>query len=795
MNELTSTALETILGASPFGIAVFDSNLSLIYSNEIADNLFGTKTSLNHAMKCGDFIGCKNRLLNSSGCGHSRHCPTCPLFNAIQSVCRIDGNHTAQQGEAEIQRDLSQPTVWIQYKVTGIVVEGRKMAVVAFSDITSRKQDEDRLRDTLAEIAAIYEHAPIAMVLLDKERRVQKANGFAATFSHRQAESMVGMIGGKAFRCLHHLDSEEGCGFGPACKSCKIRMTVLETFATGVGQAELEAWLPFEKSGISEDRCLLINTAYINLNDAERVLLCAQDITERKRFEMALQESEVKFRLAFDASPDAVNINRQDGTYIEINQGFTSLTGFSKQDVIGKTLEEVNLWCIPADREKLVNSLMATGYCENLESKFRLKDGGVKTALMSARLVPIDNEPHVLSITRDISERVTAEQTRIDLERRLQQAQKMESVGRLAGGIAHDLNNMLGPIIGYAEMLVEDLGQGDPRLDAALQIVEAGTRAEAIIRQLLAYSRKQALEMKAVHVNTLLHNFEQLLRRMLREDIVIHMTLDPNLPQVNGDIGQLEQVVMNLAINAQDAMPDGGELTFKTQSVELDDFYAGQHQTVTPGSYVLLSVSDTGVGMDEKTKSQIFEPFFTTKGKTKGTGLGLASVYGIVKQHGGNIWVYSYPGEGTTFKIYLPMASRTVPVEPPGNLATANTEGNETILIVEDDGHLRSMTRTLLSRKGYTTLLAANGPEALDLIDRYQGQIDLLLTDVIMPGMDGRELAHLIKGRRPQIKILYMSGYPEDVITQKGLLEEALVLQKPFTLKTLSRKIRMALAR
>jgi len=795
MNELTSTAMETILAASPFGIAAFDSNLSLVYSNEIADSLFGANTSQIDAMKCGDFIGCDNRHLNPSGCGHSASCKTCPLFNAIQSVCRIDSDHTTRQGETDLQRDLSQPAVWIQYKVTGIVVEGRKLAVVAFHDITSRKQDEDRLRDTLAEIAAIYEHAPIAMVLLDKERRVQKANGFAATFSHRSAESMIGMIGGKALRCLHHLDNEDGCGFGSACKSCRIRLTVMETFATGTGQAELEAWLPFEKSGIKEERCLLINTAYINLNDAERVLLCAQDITERKRFEMALQESEVKFRLAFDASPDAVNINRLDGTYIEINQGFTSLTGYAREDVIGKTFEEINLWCIPADRENLINSLLTTGYCENLESKFRLKDGNFKTGLMSARLIPINNEPHVLSITRDISERVTAEQTRIDLERRLQQAQKMESVGRLAGGIAHDLNNMLGPIIGYAEMLVEDLGQGDPRLEAALQIVQAGTRAEAIIRQLLAYSRKQALEMKAVHINTLLQNFEQLLRRMLREDIVIHLTLDPSLPQVNGDIGQLEQVVMNLAINAQDAMPDGGELTFKTQSVELDDFYANQLQTVAPGSYVLLSVSDTGIGMDEKTRSQIFEPFFTTKEKSKGTGLGLASVYGIVKQHGGNIWVYSYPGEGTTFKLYLPVASRIVAEDPPGRQATAIAEGNETILVVEDDGHLRSMTRTLLSRKGYTTLLAANGPEALELIDRYQGQIDLLLTDVIMPGMDGRELAHLIKRQRPRIKLLYMSGYPEDVISQKGLLEEALVLQKPFTLKTLSRKIRLALAR
>ncbi len=794
MTELSSVSLETILNASPIGITVFDCDAQLRYVNQIAAQLLGYDSFHQTGMRCGDFFCCINRKTDARGCGFSSKCKSCQLSQAIASVCAVSKDFQTSEGEVELERDNSFVPIWLKYKASGIVVDGQHAAILAFDDISQKKQDENELRKILAELAAIHENAPIAMLLLDRDRRVRKVNGFAAKFGNRPADSMIGMHGGEALRCLNHLNDSGGCGAGEHCSECKVRLAVLETFASKQNQAEIEAWLPFDKIDADEDRCLLINTAYIAFNDSELVLLCAQDITDRKRFEAALQESETKFRLAFDSSPDAVNINRMDGTYVEISQGFTRMTGYTRDEVVGKTSKEIDIWCIPSDREKLVNGLKEKGYYENLESTFRIKDGTLKTALMSARILPINEEQHILSITRDISERVAAEQMRIKLEKQLQQAQKMESVGRLAGGVAHDLNNMLGPILGYGEMLLEDLAETDPRYEAAKEIVHAGNRAGAIIRQLLAFSRKQTLEVKHIDLNRLLRDFKKLLQRILREDIHIKMVLENSLPQIEGDIGQLEQVVMNLAINAQDAMPDGGELLFETRVVNLDESHARKHQVDVSGYHVQLTVTDQGYGMDKETREQIFEPFFTTKEKDKGTGLGLASVYGIVKQHRGFIWVHSEPGLGTTFEVNLPVAHQVGPLA--GRVAEEDEISGVTgtILLVEDEDSLRNMTKILLERNGFYVLSASNGQEAIDLSNTFNEDIDLLLTDVIMPGMDGRQLALEICKRRPETKVLYMSGYPENIISKRGvLLEDTKLLRKPFSRKAILQKIHQAL--
>ncbi|MFP4350577.1 MAG: PocR ligand-binding domain-containing protein [Desulfococcaceae bacterium] len=397
---------------------------------------------------------------------------------------------------------------------------------------------------------------------------------------------------------------------------------------------------------------------------------------------------------------------------------------------------------------------------------------------------------------RFITERKRAEEERARLEERFHQSQKLESIGRLAGGVAHDLNNLLSPILGYSEMLLADAVGMDPRRDSLTAIVTAGQRARDLVRQLLAFGRKQTLKVEPVDLNILLKHFHRLLRRTIREDIVIHMDLARALPPIQGDAGQLEQVVMNLAVNAQDAMPDGGELTIETSAAVLDEAYAARHEGVTPGSYVMLAVSDTGCGMDAETREHIFEPFFTTKEKHKGTGLGLATIYGIVKQHAGHIWIYSEPGAGSTFKIYLPVAGREVSAksEAARTQPAADPGGSETILVVEDNQQVRELTNTILEREGYRVLSAHSGESALVELNRHQGPVHLLLTDVVMPDMNGRELFDKISATHPHMKVLYMSGYTDNVIAHRGVLDADIgFIQKPFVVTGLAAKVREVL--
>jgi two-component system, cell cycle sensor histidine kinase and response regulator CckA len=382
------------------------------------------------------------------------------------------------------------------------------------------------------------------------------------------------------------------------------------------------------------------------------------------------------------------------------------------------------------------------------------------------------------------------------LENQLRQSQKMEAIGRLAGGIAHDFNNLLMVISGYSEFLLERLGPEQPMLRGpAQEIASAAQRATSLTRQLLAFSRKQMLAPKVIDLNEVVTENLKMLTRLIGEDIDLVMIPSGDIGAVKADPGQIEQVIMNLAVNARDAMPQGGKLTIETANVTLDESYARLHAPVMPGEYVMLAISDTGSGMDSETQSQIFEPFFTTKG-TKGTGLGLSTVYGIVKQSGGYIWVYSEPGKGTTFKIYLPRITEVgeAPVVQPAIAAVKREDGMETILLVEDEENLRRLARQYLETQGYKVLAAADGAAAVQICTAHQGPIHLLLTDVIMPGMNGRELAQRITSLRPKIKVLYMSGYTENAIGHNGMLDAGInLLQKPFTLLALKAKVREVL--
>jgi len=371
------------------------------------------------------------------------------------------------------------------------------------------------------------------------------------------------------------------------------------------------------------------------------------------------------------------------------------------------------------------------------------------------------------------------------------QSQRLESVGRLAGGVAHDFNNLLTAITGYSELILEELPPGDRLREDVEEIRKAAARAGALTRQLLAFSRKQVLEPKPLDLNDVVADMEKMLRRLIGEDIKLETALQPDLGTVKADPGQIEQVIVNLVVNARDAMPQGGTITLETANVVLDGTYADQHIAVTPGRYVMFAVTDTGIGMDKETQARIFEPFFTTKGPDRGTGLGLSTVYGIVKQSGGSIWVYSEPAHGTTFKIYLPMVDEEVIATTTSGDAPRTVNGTETVLLAEDEEVVRRLTERILAQAGYHVLVATTGAEALAVSEAYDGPIHLLISDVVMPQMSGGELRRRLAAARPSVRILYLSGYTDPGIVQQGLLEGgAAFLQKPFTAEALLRKVR-----
>jgi signal transduction histidine kinase/CheY-like chemotaxis protein len=379
-------------------------------------------------------------------------------------------------------------------------------------------------------------------------------------------------------------------------------------------------------------------------------------------------------------------------------------------------------------------------------------------------------------------------------ETAFRQGQRLESVGLLAGGVAHDFNNLLTVITGYSGLLLERFQPTDSIHEELEEIRKAAQRAGSLTRQLLAFSRRQVLEPQPLNLNDIVRDMEKMLGRLLGEDVVLQTLLVQDLGIIQADPGQLEQVILNLAVNARDAMPRGGTLRIETTNVELDDAYAEQHVAVQPGRYVMLAVSDTGVGMDRETQSRIFEPFFTTKGPEEGTGLGLSTVYGIVKQSGGNIWVYSEPGHGTSFKVYLPVEAGHETAARNPDRAVLSVRGSETVLLVEDEDVVRRLAQRILEQAGYTVLVARNGVEALQVAERHQGSIHLLVSDVVMPEMGGGELTSRLAPMRRDMRVLYLSGYTDPSIVQEGLLEGGVAfLQKPFTTEALTRKVREVL--
>jgi len=652
-----------------------------------------------------------------------------------------------------------------------------------------------------------------------------------------------------------------------------------------------------------------------------QVLTIFTDITERRMAETALQQSEERFRLTFQASPDAININRlSDGMFVDMNEGFTVLTGYSREEVLGRTSFEIDIWRDPDDRRKLVEGLRRDGFYNDFRATFRRKNGEFGHGRMSARIIRLAGMPHIISVTRDIteqtgtlealrasenllasilrtaptaigvvsnrvfvavndrmcamvgytkeeligkssrmlyvsdedytfvgtekyrqitaqgtgtvetrwqrkdhevidilmssspidpkdlsagvtftaldiSERKRAEAEREKLQGQLLQSHKMESVGRLAGGVAHDFNNMLGVILGHTEMLLLKTKPELPLYGDLQEIQKAAGRSADLTRQLLAFARKQTITPQVLDLNKTVEGMLNLLRRLIGEDIDLAWLPGRKLWPVHIDPSQLDQILANLCANARDAIVGCGKVTIETQCVEIDETYRAGHCEAVIGEYVLLAVSDNGVGIDKDAMEKLFDPFFTTKELGKGTGLGLAMIYGIVKQNNGYIYVYSEPGQGTTFKIYLPRYRGDAAAVAKSEQRAMPGRGHGTILLVEDEPAILKMTETMLCQLGYKVLPAASAGAALVLAEKHGGEIDLLLSDVVMPEMNGRDLAKVLSTMLPGLKCVFTSGYTENVIAHHGVLDAGMhFIQKPFTLEGLAAMIKDVLA-
>jgi PAS domain S-box-containing protein len=643
---------------------------------------------------------------------------------------------------------------------------GTRLFLTNIVDITERKNSDNLLRASEERYRRLFESAKDGILILDpRTGRVVEANPFMTELTGYARDDLVG-------QCLWEI--------GPFKDSaaCKVLFAELKD----------KDYVRYEDLPLQTRDGLAVEVEFVSnvylVND-ERVIQCnIRDISVRKR-----TENELRLRnRAIEAVSQGILITdsgEPDCPIIYASPGFTRLTGFESDEVLGRNCRFLQGPRTDPIQVSILRDAIRSGESCTVELLNLRKDG-----------TPFWNNLAV-SPVKDSGGRVThyvGVQTDVTARRKLEaqylQAQKMEAVGRLAGGVAHDFNNLLSVILSYAELIGSDLKIDEPLRADIEEIRTAGLRATDLTRQLLAFSRQQVLDTKVLSLNQSLAGMEKLLARLIGADIEVTILPASGLGNVKADPGQVEQIIMNLAVNARDAMPQGGKLTIETANVELDDDYARSHHDVRTGPHVMMAVSDTGTGMDRDTLARIFEPFFTTKGQGKGTGLGLATVFGIVKQSGGHIFVYSEPGKGSTFKIYFPRVGAVVEALSSPDNALAPERSGATILLVEDEDQVRNLARTILRRQGYVVLDAPNGGEALLICEQHGGNVDLLLTDVVLPRMSGRQLAERLAPIRPAMKVLYMSGYTDDAILQHGIIDSGVAfLQKPFTPTSLVRKV------
>jgi two-component system cell cycle sensor histidine kinase/response regulator CckA len=669
-----------------------------------------------------------------------------------------------------------------------------------FHDLLSLNALPQALRGLVAlvflfDLYTIYQHLLIFRI---RRQLVQREELFHLISEN--AADMIAVVDLQGKRIFNSLSYQKVLGYSPEELQAsspfeqihpddreRVRAASEEAQRSGVGKT-LEyrlrhkngAWLVLE------------STSSVIRNDQgepEKLVIVNRDITERKRAEEALRRSEADSRSAVQDAPYGIYRVSTTGRFLQVNPAFQKMLGYeSAEQLYSKNLAG-DIFLHAAGYQRVTGLLTRMEEIKDIEMEWKRQDGTHIIVRCSGRCISDEHgaPAYFEMFAEDVSEKRV-------LERQLRMAQKMEAIGRLSGGIAHDFNNHLGVIIGYSRVLKKALGANDILCEHALEIEKAGQRAASLTKQLLAFSRQQVLTPAVLSLNTLAADMEKMLPRLLGEDVEVSLALDPELGSVKADQSQIEQVIMNLAVNARDAMPSGGKLKIRTANVELDQSYTRTHPGSKAGNYVLLAVTDTGTGMNAETLMHIFEPFFTTKERGKGTGLGLATVYGIVKQSEGYIWVDSAPGNGTSFEIYLPRHIVEPAVEDQKVEPEENLRGSESILLVEDAQPLRKLAQAFLEEAGFRVLSAGSGEEALPVAAGCGWPVDLLLTDVVMPGMNGRVLAEQLVPRQPGMKVLYMSGYTDSFIAGHGVLDPAThLLHKPFTEEVFVRKVREVL--
>ena len=638
----------------------------------------------------------------------------------------------------------------------------------------THREEAARLQEQIAyakrDWELTFDSVPDPVMLVNEECSIQRAN--------RALVELVGLelsqiIGKHCYEVLHRLDKpREDC---PALR-------FLKTGTEARGDLE-EPWL----GKIFDLTTSPLRDSSGALKGSVNVL---RDITARQRAEEALRASEAQFRRFIENLPLGVYRSTPDGRVLMANPALLRMLGYDSWQELAFRNVEGEGFEAGYPRSAFREQIEREGEARGLEAAWKRRDGSVIFVRESARAFRAD-DGRVLyydGIVEDVTERRR-------LEEQLRQAQKMEAVGRLASGVAHDFNNLLTIIMGYSDLLLERVSLPDGMRSPVKEIEKAADQAASLTRQLLAFTRKQVLQPHIVDLNSLLTNVDKMLRRMIGKNIELVTHLPSGLGRVNADPGQIEQVITNLAVHARDAMPQGGQLTLEAANVELDSSYASSQESVLPGHYVMIAVSDTGIGMDAETRARILQPFFPAKQRGEGMGLGLATLYGIVRQSEGHIWVYSEPGKGTTFKVYLPRIDQAVEVIAPTQVPVDDlSRGSETILLAEDEEAVCSLVRGVLESRGYDVLETKGANDALEIGERHKKHIHLLLTDVVMPQMSGRELAEHLAPLHPETKVLYMSGYADHAVVQHGLLDPGTVfLQKPFTPDALTLKVREVL--
>jgi two-component system cell cycle sensor histidine kinase/response regulator CckA len=651
-------------------------------------------------------------------------------------------------------------------------VAERTAELVQANAESQREAAERRRSEELFRSA--FEHTNVGMVLTDERHRFIRVNAASARLFGYPRDEMIGL-------------SMADVTYPDDLAESYARRTPLEK-----GEGD---FFQMEKRYRRKDGSVfwgLVNVSVVREGNGQPLQYVAQvqDISDRKQAEAERNELLRRFQMHIERMPLACVSFDTDVRILEWNPAAERLFGYRREEILGRSAYET---IVPesarASVEENVARVQSGDMAANNINENRTKDGRI--LLCEWFNTPFtDSTGQVigcLSLAADVTEKRS-------LEQQLRQAQKMDAIGQLAGGVAHDFNNLLTVILGFGEIAKSSLPADNPAHDLVGQMTQAGERAASLTRQLLAFSRQQVMAARVLDLNAILTDLEKMLRRVLGEDVSLASSLQPNLGRIKADAGQIEQVIVNLAVNARDAMPQGGKLTIETANVELDEEYARAHPEVRPGRYVLLAVSDTGHGMSEEVKARIFEPFFTTKAPGKGTGLGLATVFGIVKQSGGCIEVYSEPGVGTSFKVYLPRASGPISMGKSHQGLRPAPGGNETILLVEDEDAVRALVRIVLQGGGYHVLEAADGDEALRVAQQQQGPIHLLVSDVVMPGLGGRQLSERLLALYPRMKVLFLSGYTDDAVVRHGILQEKVdFLQKPFSTNTLAEKVREVL--